>query len=123
MTSNNPTQPVSDAAEAGIGSSVHGEVEGTAGRIKLVGEIDYAGAPQLDAEVARLLTAGATRLTVDFSGVSFFDSACLSALVRARESAKEAGGELELTHLSKYALRILEIAGVTSLFTVTNSPA
>ncbi|SDN56040.1 STAS domain-containing protein [Allokutzneria albata] len=123
MTSNNPTQPVTDAGEAGLGSSVHGEVEGTAGRIKLIGEIDYAGAPQLDAEVARLLGAGAKQLTVDFSGVSFFDSACLSALVRARESAQEAGGELVLTHLSKYALRILEIAGVTTLFTVTNSPA
>ncbi|GDY28670.1 STAS domain-containing protein [Gandjariella thermophila] len=99
-------------------SAVHWRTEGDRGLITLAGEIDYSNAGQLDTAVREVLAAGIHRLTVDFSAVSFVDSACLSALVRAREATQEAGVELVLAAVGRPTRRVLDMTGLTSLFRI-----
>ncbi|GGM45752.1 anti-sigma factor antagonist [Longimycelium tulufanense] len=96
----------------------HGRVTGTEAMIVLRGEVDLGSAPQLDNEVARAFDAGARRIVVDFAAVTFFDSACLSALVRAKEAAQARGGDVVLRNVDRYARRILDITGLSEMFVV-----
>ncbi|WP_197318649.1 STAS domain-containing protein [Saccharomonospora sp. NB11] len=111
-----PTTRTPDRPE---GSTVHVElVSNDEGRITLVGEIDHGLAPQLDDALDRLLAEGADRFVVDFSRLSFFDSACISALVRAHARVTEHGGTVKLVHVDQYAHRVLQIAGLLPLFDI-----
>ncbi len=118
MTDGNepPTTRISDSPGR---STVHVElVSNDEGRITLCGEIDHGVAPQLDDALDHLLTEGADRLVVDFQRLSFFDSACISALVRAHARVTERGGTVKLVNVDQYAHRVLQISGLLPLFDI-----
>ncbi|HET6505018.1 MAG TPA: STAS domain-containing protein [Amycolatopsis sp.] len=97
---------------------VRTEVAGTAARVLLLGEIDHGAVGHLDAALRELFESGVTRLVMDFAQLSFFDSACISALVRARAQAEERGGTLALANLDRNARRVLDLTGLLAAFTV-----
>ncbi|MBK1785602.1 STAS domain-containing protein [Prauserella cavernicola] len=98
---------------------VHAElVSDGEGHIALSGEIDHGVAPQLEAALDSLFSAGAGRLVVDFARLSFFDSACISALVRAHTTVTERGGSVKLVNVDRFAYRVLQIAGLVPLFEI-----
>ncbi|WP_028661597.1 STAS domain-containing protein [Saccharomonospora saliphila] len=99
-------------------STVQTELINTEGRVTLSGEIDHGVAPQLDDALERLLARGADRLVVNFAHLSFFDSACISALVRAHERMSERGGTITLLHVDQHAYRVLQISGLLPLFEI-----
>lgn len=88
------------------------------GRITLRGEIDHGVAPQLSAALDDLVSAGAERLVVDFARLSFFDSACISALAHAHAAMAEREGGVRLVNVDRFARRVLQIAGLLPLFEV-----
>ncbi|MFB9431486.1 STAS domain-containing protein [Streptoalloteichus tenebrarius] len=106
------------AAASGAGASATSRVEGARGVIVLHGEIDHASVGELDTHVKKVLEAGVTEVVVSFGSVTFFDSACLAALVRAREAVVERGGRVVLSDVNRYALRILELTGLDAVFTI-----
>ncbi|HKS44064.1 MAG TPA: STAS domain-containing protein [Amycolatopsis sp.] len=104
-------------------SVVRTVVDGDTARVLLFGEIDHGAVAQLDQALHELLDAGAVRLVMDFENLSFFDSACISALVRARAQAEDRGGTMMLANLDRYARRILDLTGLLSSFTVEEDVA
>ncbi|TNC19604.1 STAS domain-containing protein [Amycolatopsis alkalitolerans] len=94
------------------------ELDGEIGRIRLHGEIDHTAVEQLDRAVAELLDKGVGSLVVDFADLSFFDSACVSALVRARALAEERGSAITLANVDRYARRILDLTGLSAAFRI-----
>lgn len=104
-------------------SVVRTEVDGDAARVLLVGEIDHGAVGELEAALRRLLGSGVVRFVLDFEHLSFFDSACISALVRARGQAERHGGTLSLANLDRSARRILDLTGLLSTFTVEGETA
>jgi stage II sporulation protein AA (anti-sigma F factor antagonist) len=101
----------------GNGAAVHTEADGTA-RIELLGEVDHSVVDQLDDAMRTAIDSGAQRVVVDFRRLSFFDSACISALVRARAQAEEHGRALALANVDQYARRILDLTGLLPVFTI-----
>lgn len=91
------------------------------GRIRLLGEIDHSAVQQLDQAVTDVLDQGVDRLVVDFAELSFFDSACISALVRARSQAEARGGTITLANVNRYARRILDLTGLSPVFALDES--
>ncbi|NIJ10660.1 anti-anti-sigma factor [Saccharomonospora amisosensis] len=98
--------------------TVRAELVSDEGRITLAGEVDHGIAPQLDDALERLLSGGARRLVVDFARLSFFDSACISALVRAHAAITDRGGTMRLVNVDRFAHRVLQIAGLLPLFEI-----
>ncbi|MEU3273512.1 STAS domain-containing protein [Saccharomonospora sp. NPDC006951] len=91
------------------------------GRVTLSGDIDHGVAPLLTAALDELISSGARTLVVDFARLSFFDSACISALVRAHSSVTENGGTVRLVNVNRFAIRVLEISGLVPLFDIEPS--
>ena len=73
------------------------EIEPSRGqvRVRVRGELDVAGAPQLEAVVEQACRAD--RLVIlDLSGLQFIDASALGLLMRAAETTSRTGAELAL---------------------------
>jgi len=106
------------ATSSATASVVRTRADGDTGRVLLLGEIDHGAVDQLDQAVEDLLGAGVIHLVLDFDGLNFFDSACISALIRAKTSVEDKGGTMKLANVDRYARRILDITGLLGSFTI-----
>ncbi len=52
------------------------------------------------------------RVVLDLSGVTFLDAAMLGALVTERRTLQGVGGDLTLSGVTKWSMRIMEICGL-----------
>ena len=83
------------------------------------GELDAFTAPELRSELHRLLEDPSTgRLVVDLTAVTFLDSSALGALVGALRRLRERHGELYVVQPRPTVLRIFEVTGLDSVFTL-----
>jgi anti-anti-sigma factor len=107
---------------SGNGFSIERETAGDVDFVVLRGEIDVAAAPHV--HEALLEEAGsAKRTVVDLEGVSFLDSSGLSVLVTALRRAQDREAELSLCSPSGVVARVLELAGLDTVFHVYASRA
>ena len=81
--------------------------------VAVAGEVDYATGPQL---ADHLLDLADHDVVVDLSAVTFLDSSGLAALVRGNEAISRTGHRLRTFGEQDNVLRVLEIAGLASLF-------
>jgi anti-sigma B factor antagonist len=81
------------------------------------GDVDLAVHAAFEAEIAKAWD-GSSRLAIDLSQVTFLDSMGLRVLVQARQQAAENGSEFVLAGPSTPVLRVLDLAGVASIFSV-----
>ena len=72
--------------------TIHAREADGATVLALSGELDLAGAPELDTALVAAREAGGG-LTLDLSDLEFIDSSCLGALVRFHNLATAAGYE------------------------------
>ena len=83
------------------------------------GEIDYQASPQLNALIRDHINAGARRLVLDLSAVTFVDSTAIGVLVSAATRLHDAGGgSLAVVCAHEKVLQILEIAGLEGMVTL-----
>jgi anti-sigma B factor antagonist len=82
------------------------------------GEIDLAVAGRFAQELETLVADTDGTGVVDLSGVGFIDSSGVRELLKAKNAARLAGGELLLLSPSTSSRRVLEISGVWTEFTV-----
>jgi anti-sigma B factor antagonist len=89
------------------------------------GEIDLYTAPRLHSELAAVIAnaAPATRVIVDMSGVEFCDSTGMNVLLSCLRQVRERGGELELAAPRPAVMKILQVTGLDSVFTIGADPA
>jgi anti-anti-sigma factor len=81
------------------------------------GDLDISGVKEFLDDADRLLDTGAAAIELDLGGVTFIDSSGLGALVRVQRTATVAGRQLRLTNVPRPVTRILELTGLTDLFT------
>ncbi len=91
--------------------------------LTLSGQIDLCSADEVAALGALGLTErGVRTLVVRMKGVTFIDSTGIGALVRIRNIALEFDKRLVLSEPSERVLRILEITGLDTVFTIDLTP-
>ncbi|WP_222195411.1 STAS domain-containing protein [Modestobacter italicus] len=91
--------------------------------ITISGEVDSATAPGLRNCLLEVLgRPGTASVEVDLSGVTFLDSAGLSALATAHRAAESAGRQLSMRcGTARAVIRPLQITGLWNLFTVVDA--
>jgi anti-sigma B factor antagonist len=89
------------------------------------GEIDLYTAPRLHSELSAVIdnAAPAARVVVDMSGVEFCDSTGMNVLLSCLRQVRERGGELELAAPRPAVMKILQVTGLDSVFTIVPGPA
>jgi anti-sigma B factor antagonist len=88
--------------------------------VTVVGEVDSSTAPALrDCLLTALERPGSAAVEVDLSGVTFLDSAGLSALATAHRAAVSADRPLRIRcGTARAVVRPLQITGLWDVFTV-----
>jgi anti-sigma B factor antagonist len=87
--------------------------------VHLHGELDMSTAPKLRDELLRLVSDGATEVTVDLSQLAFVDSTGLSVLITGLKRLREGGGDMALRAPNPPTRRVLEITGLTEVFSIS----
>lgn len=87
--------------------------------IVLVGDLDPATAPQLEAAVAEAAAAdGVDQVVLDLAGLTFIDSSGMRVFVLAREDLTSRGRGLQLRNPSANTRRLLDITGLGEIIAV-----
>ena len=89
--------------------------------IAVSGEIDVATAPQLRECLHGVIADGDATVVLDLLGVTFLDSTALGVLVGALKRCRELGGDLHVVVADPRIIKIFEITGLTSIFTIADS--
>ena len=85
------------------------------------GELDAGTAPRLGAALHSLLDQGATKITIDCSGLGFLDSQGLGVLVAASRRLRDAGGALHLRGAGTQICRVLRLTRLDQVFVLEDA--
>ena len=89
--------------------------------VDVAGELDLHTAPVLRDRLLDVISGQGNRfVAVDLGGAGFMDSTAIHVLVQALRLTRERGGDLTLVRVPPFALRVLDICGLTKSFTITD---
>ncbi len=97
---------------------------GDAGAVKVVrieGKLDTQTAPDAEAELTRLIDAGARKVVVNFERLAYISSAGLRILLAVAKRLQVSGGELRVCSLSDLVQEVFDISGFDSILSVSKS--
>jgi anti-anti-sigma factor len=83
--------------------------------VELIGELDMATAPQLDACVRSLAGDGVESVTVDLSKLAFCDSSGIGVFVRWSKPSSDGSPTLQIKGAHGTVRRVFEVAGLGHL--------
>ena len=86
--------------------------------LEIGGEIDVYTAPRLRERLIELVGAGAKHVVVDLGRVEFLDSTGLGVLVGGLKRVRAHDGSLRLVCTQERILKVLEITGLTKVFSI-----
>jgi len=81
------------------------------------GRVDSATTPELEKTFQALLDGHRNYLVVELADVEYMSSAGLRALVSVLKAAKKGGGDVVIARPSTRVREVIELAGLSSIFT------
>lgn len=91
---------------------VHDTAHADCHTLSLVGELDIATAPGLQAAIDRLCEEGAREIVLDLHELSFIDSSGLRLIFTSGQLCERHGCDFSLARVQPHAQRLFEVAGV-----------
>lgn len=98
--------------------TIFADHQGASASVVVIGELDMYTAPHLRHDLVGLMARGARQITVDLGGVEFIDSTALGVLVGILKRLRQSDGNLQLLSPRPGILKVLEMTGLTQIFTV-----
>ncbi|KOU23367.1 anti-anti-sigma factor [Streptomyces sp. WM6372] len=83
--------------------------------LEVIGDLDYASAPELRDLLTTLTLRPGQRLILDLAGMTFCDSSGITALISAHNHTHAADAELALAAVPAHTQRILRIVGLDQI--------
>ena len=77
------------------------------------GEVDVSNAAELRSALEAVLIGGTSKITADFSDVSYIDSTGIGVLVGIAHRAQEIQAVFVVAHPQKNVARVFDLLGVT----------
>jgi len=84
-------------------------------------DIDTASVTELKPQLMSVLREQGPTLTLDLEAVNFIDSTGLGMLVSILKEARNLGGTVRLTNLTREVMRLLQITGLERVFEIGGS--
>jgi anti-anti-sigma factor len=93
--------------------------------VQVSGDLDYETADEVVEAATQLLArqVDLTELHLDFSGLTFLDSAALSGLLLLHRRTTQSGVQLHLDHRPAFLDRVLQVTGLDGHFSASHSGA
>jgi anti-anti-sigma factor len=82
------------------------------------GSLDTNTAPDAEAKLGELLTAGTAKLVIDFASLDYISSSGLRVLLVAGKKLGSSGGSMRLCNLNETVDEVFEISGFSTIFNV-----
>jgi len=101
---------------------VEARKDGGAAVISVIGELDLASGPELEAELDQLSGPDTQLVVIDLRQLDFMDSTGLSILVRAHQRLADEGCEVGLVRGSQQVQRLLDLTGVAERLRLVDTP-
>lgn len=95
-----------------------GEKSGAFLVLAVSGRMDTLTAPEFEAEVARRMSEGDTRLVLDLAQLAYISSAGLRSILAAAKQLKAKGGDLAFCGLSGLVAEVFAVSGFAKLLPV-----
>jgi anti-sigma B factor antagonist len=111
--------PVSIQQGQGIFMEITTTNRDTATILSIAGRIDTATAPALEQAINQEIERQHRRIVLDFSAVSYISSGGLRVLLSTAKKLKNHGDKFALCSLSPEVMKILKLAGFTSIFSIS----
>ena len=89
--------------------------------LALRGELDVATVPRLAEPLREALAAGKTAVVIDLGELTFLDSTGLMVLLNGLRRVVRQGGNLVIVCTNPTVLRLFDITGTATTFTVVDS--
>jgi anti-sigma B factor antagonist len=89
--------------------------------LSINGRIDTSTATELEQAINKEIGLGKRQILLDFSRVSYISSSGLRVLLVTAKKLKNPGDKFGICSLSPEVLKILRLAGFTSIFTIYSS--
>lgn len=99
--------------------SVRREEESTV--VELGGELDLGSSPQLTQALEHASRDQPKLVVIDLRELHFIDVAGLRVLLEAQEQTEERGGRLVLAHVRQPVRRVLTLAQMSDVFTISEN--
>jgi len=107
-----------------IGFHIDDEPGGDSTHLLVVsGEVDLFTAAELKSRLSAPIDAGATRVIVDLSAVTFIDSSSLGVLIGAHKRLEPAGGRLVIVCDDRTIINTFKTTGLDRVFEIVASRA
>ena len=90
-------------------------------RVSLVtvqGRVDSSTAPDFEKTLQALIQSNRTQIVLDLAGVEYMSSAGIRGMISSLKAAKSGGGDVRLAQPSQRVKDVVELAGLTSIFTI-----
>ena len=98
--------------------------EGEAVIARLAGNLTIVNAPELRVGLTRLIEEHApTRLVLNFTDITYLDSATLGVLIEARKAVAGNNGQVALTNLSPQIRGLIGIMKLDTVFVIADTEA
>ena len=94
------------------------EVDAQTRIVTPAGELDLYRAPELKQAIEAAIDAGATKIGVDLSSVTFIDSTALGVLVGAVKRLRDVDGAVAVGCSDANILKVFEITGLDRVFAI-----
>jgi anti-anti-sigma factor len=91
--------------------------------VRVDGDLDYETADDVVEAASQLLAqqSGLVELHLDFTGLTFLDSAALSGLLLLHRRTTQSGVQLHLDHRPAFLDRVLQVTGIYGHFGAAHS--
>jgi anti-sigma B factor antagonist len=86
--------------------------------LSIAGRVDTATAPALEQAINKTIEGGNRKILLNFSGVTYISSGGLRVLLATAKKLKNPGDKYALCSLAAEVLKILKLAGFTSIFSI-----
>lgn len=86
--------------------------------VAVTGRVDSSNAERLESALGDLNARGRSRIVVDLSGIDYMSSMGIRALISAKKSSANRGGNVYLASPSNVAAEVIKIAGLEHVFDI-----